>query len=417
MKNHDETATPHSIHPFRIQIPDADLADLRARLKRTRLPLASPAPGWERGVPAAYLKTLADYWGDAFDWRAEEAKLNQLPQFTTLIDGQTLHFLHVRSPEPNALPLVLHHGWPSSFVEFVKVVGPLTNPRAHGGDPADAFDLVVPSLPGFGFSVPVCEPGWQAARTARAIAVLMRRLGYDRYGVHGGDVGAAVAGAIGSAAPDQVVGVHFSTEPQTAVTVAAFMGDPAEAPGLTEAEREQIETLKCVSSDGAGYLQLQTTRPQTLAYALSDSPAFQLAFIAEKFKEWTDPERELPEQAVDRDQLLTNVALYWFTASGASAAHFLYENMHAQEWGREGTAPQGFAVFGKQSFTRKLVDPEHSAAHYREYDRGGHFPAMEVPELLTDDLRTFFRDHRTRSALAPPPPPPRPRPRDPRSRK
>ncbi|HEY6728472.1 MAG TPA: alpha/beta fold hydrolase [Polyangiaceae bacterium] len=391
MKNHEETLSPDSIHPFRVQVLDAELTDLRARLKRTRLPPPVPDYGWQRGVPADHLGALLDYWGGAFDWRAAEAQLNRWPQFTTEIDGQLIHFLHVRSPEPNALPLVLHHGWPSSFVEFLKIVGPLTDPRAHGGDPTDAFDLVVPSLPGFGFSVPVREPGWQAARTARALAVLMRRLGYDRYGVHGGDVGAAVAGALSSAAPDRVVGVHFSTEPQTAVTVAAFMGDPARTPGLTEAEREQVEALARVSSDGSGYLQLQTTRPQTLAYALTDSPAFQLAFIAEKFKEWTDPMHELPEQAVDRDQLLTNVALYWFTASGASAAHFLYENMHAQEWGGEGTAPKGFAVFGKQSFTRKLVDPEHRAAHYREYERGGHFPAMEVPDLLTQDLRTFFR--------------------------
>lgn len=394
MTHHDETLTQNTIHPFRVQIPDADLADLRVRLKRTRLPPPRAGFGWERGVPAAYLKDWMDYWGEAFDWRSEEAKLNQLPQFTTVIDDQTLHFAHVRSPAPNALPLILQHGWPSSFVEFSQLVGPLTNPRAHGGDPADAFDLVVPSLPGFGFSVP-CEAGWQAARTARALALLMRRLGYERYGVHGGDIGAAVAGALGSVASDQVVGLHFSTDPQTAVSFAGFMGDPAQTPGLTDTERERIEALKRVSSDGAGYLQLQATRPQTLAYALADSPAFQLAFVVEKFKEWTAPARELPEHAVDRDQLLTNIALYWFTASGASSAHFLYENMHAREWGGEGSAPRGCAVFGKESFTRKLIDPEERLLHYREYERGGHFPAMEVPELLVGDLRTFFRPTRS----------------------
>lgn len=391
MKHQNKSATPSSVLPFRVSIPEADLADLGARLGRTRLPPALPGIGWERGVPPTYLQTLTEYLGEAFDWRAQEAKLNQLPQFTTEIDGQTLHFAHVRSPEPNALPLVLHHGWPSSFVEFLKIVGPLTNPRAHGGDPRDAFDVVVPSLPGFGFSVPVREPGWQAARTARALAELMRRLGYGRYGVHGGDVGAAVAGATSAAAPDQVVGVHFSTDPQAAVTVAMFMGDPAETAGLTEAERDQIEALKRVSRDGSAYLQFQTTRPQTLAYALSDSPAFQLAFIVEKFREWTDADRELPEQAVDKDQLLTNFAIYWFTASGASSAQFLYENMHAQEWGGEGTAPKGLAVFGTRSFTRKLLDPERRLEHYSEFERGGHFPAMEVPELLTQDLRNFYR--------------------------
>ena len=391
MENQTKSATPSSILPFRVQVPDADLADLRARLARTRFPPAAPATGWERGAPPTYLKVLAEYMGGAFDWRAQEAKLNQHPQFTTEIDGQTLHFVHVRSPEPNALPLVLHHGWPSSFVEFLELVGPLTNPRAYGGNPSDAFDVVVPSLPGFGFSVPVREPGWQAARTARALAELMRRLGYHRYGVHGGDVGAAVAGATSAIAPEQVVGVHFSTDPQAAVTVAMFMGDPAQTPGLTEAERDQIETLKRVSTDGSAYLQFQTTRPQTLAYGLNDSPAFQLAFIVEKFKEWTDSGRELPEEAVDKDQLLTNAAIYWFTASGASAAQFLYENMHAREWGGEGTAPKGLAVFGAQSFTRKLLDPERRCEHYSEFERGGHFPALEVPELLTEDLRSFFR--------------------------
>jgi pimeloyl-ACP methyl ester carboxylesterase len=391
MENQNKSATPSSILPFRVAIPDADLADLRTRLARTRLPPAPLGVGWERGVPSSYLKPLAAYMSEAFDWRAQEARLNQLPQFTTEIDGQTLHFAHVRSPEPNALPLVLHHGWPSSFVEFLKIVGPLTNPRAHGGDPRDAFDVVVPSLPGFGFSVPVREPGWHAARTARALAELMRRLGYGRYGVHGGDVGAAVAGAISAVAPDQVVGVHFSTDPQAAVTVAMFMGDPAQLPGLTQTERDQIETLKRISSDGSAYLRFQTTRPQTLAYALSDSPAFQLAFIVEKFREWTDAGCELPEAAVDKDQLLTNVALYWFTGSGASSAQFLYENMHAREWGGEGTAPKGLAVFGTRSFSRKLIDPEHRCEHYSEFERGGHFPAMEVPELLTQDLRHFYR--------------------------
>lgn len=393
MKNPTENTRSSSIRPFHLQIPEADLADLQGRLRRTRLAPAIPGIGWERGMPADCLKKLTDYWSDTFDWRAEETRLNQLPQFTTEIDGQPLHFVHVRSPEPKAIPLLLLHGWPSSFVEFLKVVGPLTDPRAHGGDPADAFDIVIPSLPGFGFSTPVRDAGWHATRTARALAVLMRELGYDRYGAHGGDVGAAVAGALSAAAPEPVMGVHFSTDPPTAVTVAGFMGDAAQTPGLTPKEREQIEELKRRSADGSAYLQLQTTRPQTLAYGLCDSPVFQLAFIAEKFEEWTDPSLDL-ERAVDRDQLLTNIAIYWFTASGASAAHFLYENMHAREWGGEGSAPQGFAVFGQRSFARKLIDPEGRAVHYREYERGGHFPAMEVPELLTEDLRAFFHSLR-----------------------
>jgi pimeloyl-ACP methyl ester carboxylesterase len=382
------------IRPFRIAIPQDDVNDLRARLALTRWPDALPSTGWERGVPLHYLQDLAAYWHGGFDWRAQEALLNALPQFETDIDGQRIHFVHVRSRNADALPLVLLHGWPGSFVEFVRMMRPLADPGAHGGDPADAFHIIVPSIPGFGFSMPVRETGWTTGRAGRAFVTLMDRLGYERYGVHGGDIGAGVASAMAAAARGRVAGVHVASDPLSAVSFASFMGDPAEAPGLSPEEKARVEGMKQVTEDGKGYLQLQATRPQTLAYALTDSPAGQLAWIAEKFREWTDPAAELPEDAVDRDQLLTNVSLYWFTRSGASAAHFLYESMRAQEWGEEGGTPTGFAVFGADPIARRLMDPEHSIAHWSEFERGGHFPAMETPDLLAADIRAFFRNLR-----------------------
>jgi len=383
-----------SIQSFRIEIPRADLDDLRDRLARTRWPDELSGVGWSRGVPLDYLKGLTDYWRTGYDWRKHEAQLNKFPQFTTEIDGQDIHFLHVRSPHADALPLVLVHSWPGSFVEFTKMIEPLTDPRSHGGDAADAFHVIIPSIPGFGFSTPVREKGWTTGRTARAFAELMSRLGYERYGVHGGDIGAGVAGGMSPAAPDRVVGVHVTSDPPTAVSFALFSGDPAATPGLSAAEKERVEQMKQRSADGMGYLQIQTTRPQTLAYALNDSPVGQLAWIVEKFKEWTDPAADLPEDAVDRDQLLTNVSLYWFTGSGAWAAHALYESMHAQEWGEAGPAPTGWAVFGADPIARRLLDPEHKIKDWSEFERGGHFPAMEVPELLVGDLRNFFRQFR-----------------------
>jgi pimeloyl-ACP methyl ester carboxylesterase len=389
-----ERRSDMTIQPFTITIPQTALDDLRDRLARTRWPDELPGTGWSRGVPLGYLKELAEYWRTGYDWRVHEAKLNQFPQFTTEIDGQTIHFLHVRSPEPDALPLVLIHSWPGSIVEFMRMIGALTDPRAHGGDPADAFHVVVPSIPGFGFSVPVQEVRWTSGRIARAFAELMSRLGYERYGAHGGDIGAGVAGGLSPIDPDRVVGVHVTSDPPTAVSFAMFSGDPAANPGLSKAEKERVERMKQTSMDGMGYLQIQTTRPQTLAYALTDSPVGQLAWIAEKFKEWTDPAAELPEDAVDRDQLLTNISIYWFTRSGASAAHALYESMHAQEWGEEGPAPTGFAVFGADTIARRLMDPEHKIEHWSEFERGGHFPAMEAPDLLIGDVRAFFRRFR-----------------------
>jgi pimeloyl-ACP methyl ester carboxylesterase len=385
------------IHPFRIDIPQADLADLRSRLAATRWPDAYTADDWSRGVPLGYLKRLAAYWAGEFDWRAQEAALNEFPQFTTDIDGQRIHFFHVRSPEPGALPLILTHGWPSSPVEFTKVIGPLTDPRAHGGDPADAFHVVVPSLPGYGFSNPISEAGFNLFGVARYWAELMSRLGYDRFAAQGTDVGSGVAGMLPLTAPGRVVGVHLSG------TAAAPPFAPAlELDGLSPADRVRAEQFNRFREDGTGYLAIQSTRPQTLAYSLNDSPAGQLAWITEKFREATDPAAELPEDAVDKDQMLTNISLYWFTGSGASTAHAVYEGMRAwkelvaqqpggaESWAGQGP-PTGVAVFAADTTIRGLMDPQGAIKHWSEYDRGGHFAAMEAPDLLSQDIRTFFR--------------------------
>lgn len=387
------------IRQFRIEILQSDVDDLHTRLNRTRwfddLPGVS---GWSRGIPTSYLKELAEHWRTGFDWRAREAKLNELPQFVTEIDGQPIHFVHVRSAEPDALPLVLTHGWPSSFVEFLDVIGPLTDPRAYGGDPAVAFHVVLPSLPGFGFSTPLRRAGWgNLFKVAAAWAELMSRLGYERFAVQGGDVGAGVAGMLAMVAPDRLVGVHTNGP-----TAGYPFGPPLPTDGLSGLDLVRAERFNEYQRDGLGYLHLQATRPQTLAHLLTDSPAGQLAWIAEKFGEWTGPAASLPEEAVDRDQLLTNVSIYWFTGGGASAAHITFEGMQAfrqfiEEHGAGGgdpTAelgvPTGVAVFAADNSIRGLIDPARSLAHWSEYDRAGHFPAMEAPDLFVGDLRTFF---------------------------
>jgi epoxide hydrolase len=380
------------IRPFRIEIPQADLDDLADRLARTRWPDELPGVGWTRGVPVGYLRELAEYWRTSYDWRKHEARLNQHPQFTATIDGANLHFLHVRSPEPAATPLLLLHGWPGSVVEFLDLIGPLTDPAAHGGDPADAFHLVIPSLPGFGFSGPVAEPSLSYGRIAAVLVELMARLGYDRYGVQGGDVGAFVAPEVGRQAPGQVVGVHVNA------LVTFPSGDPAELSDLTEAEQQRMARMQHFQEDMMGYSHIQGTRPQTLAYGLTDSPAGQLAWIVEKFKEWTDPAAELPEDAVGRDHLLTNVSVYWFTATAGSSAGHYYDVAHdPSAWAprERGTVPTGVAVSLTQDVAvRKLAERDHNVVHWSEFDRGGHFAAMENPEFLVGDVRAFFRRFR-----------------------
>jgi pimeloyl-ACP methyl ester carboxylesterase len=384
-----------NVQPFQVGISQADLEDLQERLARTRWPDELPGVGWSRGVPLGYLKELAEYWQTGYDWREWEARLNEFPQFTTQIDGQNIHFLHVRSPEPDALPLIIIHGYPGSIMEFLEIIGPLTDPVSRGGDATDAFHVVAPSIPGFGFSTPVRETGWEMARTARAFAELMGRLGYERYGAQGGDVGAGIVGMLAGIDGDRVVAVHTNSDPLAVIGALDYLPEgAARLDSLSEADRAVVEQTRAISDQGSGYLKLQSNRPQTIAYSLTDSPVGQLAWIVENFKEWTDWAAELPEDAVDLDQLLTNVSIYWFTGTGASAARFLYETAHSTEWGAPGTAPQGWALFAAQPFVRAMMDPNHEIEYWSEFDRGGHFAAMETPDLLVGDVRRFFRRFR-----------------------
>jgi pimeloyl-ACP methyl ester carboxylesterase len=390
------------IRPFRIEVPQAALDDLHDRLARTRWPDELPGVDWRYGVPLDYLKELAAYWRTSYDWRQQEATLNAFPQFTTEIDGARVHFVHVRSPEPDALPLIMTHGWPGSIVEFMHIIGPLTDPRLHGGDPADAFHLVAPSIPGFGFSGPTRDTGWDNRRVARAWAELMRRLGYGRYGAQGGDWGSGISRDLGVLHPDTVIGVHLST------LFAPPSGDAAARAELTDVEQERLQASARFRAEGLGYAMIQATRPQTLAYGLTDSPVGQLAWITEKFKEWTDS-AERPEDAVDRDQLLTNVTVYWLTGTAGSSARLYYETAHTGTgtgWGGSpelSTVPTGVAVFPREiaPAIRRFAERTNNIVHWSEFDRGGHFAAMEAPDLLIGDVRAFFR--RFREAEAAPP--------------
>jgi epoxide hydrolase len=377
-----------NIRPFKIAIPQKELKDLQKRIEKTRWPSEIPGEGWTRGMPLDYTKKLADYWFTSFDWRKQEAALNSYPQFIAEIDGQPIHFLHVRSSEPNAIPLLLCHGYPSSFVDFIHMIDPLANPAAGGaGSGAEqAFHVVIPSLPGFGFSTPVASTGWEINRMANAFDQIMRQLGYERYGVHGGDIGAGLCEQLCIQAGERIIGSLVTTDPGA---IATEFTPPTHH--LTDDEKNRHEQLKAARREDFGYIQIQSTRPQTIAYSLTDSPVGQMAWIVEKFKEWTDPAKELPEDAVDIDHLLTNVSIYWFGRGGAGAAHFLYEAMHAAvAWGQTHDRPQGFVSFGKEPLVRRILDPEHKLAYWNEHDRGGHFPAMEAPDPLVGDIRAFF---------------------------
>jgi pimeloyl-ACP methyl ester carboxylesterase len=388
--------TSTDIRPFRIDVPPADLDDLHERLTRTRFPAALPGDSWATGVPVAYLRELVAHWRDVYDWRAQEALLNEQPQYTTVIDGQLVHFLHIRSPEPGALPLLLTHGWPGSFVEFLDVIGPLTDPVAHGGEAADAFHLVIPTLPGFGFSGPVAEQGWDTTRIAAAWAELMRRLGYDRYGVQGGDIGAGVSPEVARLVPSAVVGVHVNGSLGTPL----HGPDEQEQASLTELERDRVARVTAFMQEEFGYIAIQSTRPQTLAAALVDSPVGQLAWILDKCREWTHPRTALPDEVIDRDRLLTNVMIYWLTGTAGPAAYVGYAQESA--WGapkEPSGVPTGVLMLAHDVGIRRYAETENLITRWVDVtDRGGHFAALEEPQLLSEDIRAFFQTVRGSAA-------------------
>ncbi len=380
--------TTDEIRPFRIDVPQSQLDDLDRRLAAVRWPDEAPDAGWSHGIPLAYTQELTTYWRDEYDWRAQEARLNAFPQFRTVIDDHDVHFLHVRSAVPGALPLVLTHGWPGSVVEFLDVIGPLTDPAAHGGDPRDAFHVVVPTMPGFGWSGPT-PGGWSTKRVARAWVELMRRLGYDRYAAHGGDFGSAVSRELGLVDAEHVVAIHVTQLFSAAVTAeTADMSDPAERRAVEQGFRYEYEL--------GAYAMLQASRPQTLAYALTDSPVGQLAWIVERFKDWTDS-TDAPEDAVDRDALLTNVMTYWLNGTAGSSARYYRDG--AENWGEPdpaSTVPTAVAVTPQDigSPVRRIAEQNNAIVRWTEFDRGGHFAAMEEPDLVVADLRAAMRDYR-----------------------
>ncbi|MFE3177617.1 epoxide hydrolase family protein [Amycolatopsis sp. NPDC059090] len=373
--------------PFRIHIPQSDLDDLTRRLADTRWPDPFEDPAWELGIPVTEVQDLVEYWRLSFDWRAQEERINGFPQFTTTIDGANVHFLHLESPEPDAVPLLLTHGWPGSIVEFLDLIGPLADPRSYGGDPAVAFHVVVPSVPGFAFSGPTPDRGWGPARTARAWAELMTRLGYERFGTHGGDWGALISRELGLQFPDRIIGAHVTMVP------SAVARDEADLDGLSGDElakgQRSLEKSRAFQQTGIGYAMIQSTKPQTLAYGLTDSPAGQLAWIAEKFRAFSNTDHDL----IDRDDLLANVSIYWFTRTAASSAR-IYADQDVQ-WGAalpSSTVPTAVAVFPDDIGLplRKLAERTDRIVRWTEFPSGGHFPALEEPDLLIGDLRAFF---------------------------
>jgi epoxide hydrolase len=379
----DTTTAADAITPFRLAVPGADLDDLRDRLRRTRWPERETVDDWSQGIPLAYVRELCAHWADGYDWRATEARLNGLGQFRTVIDGLGIHGLHVRSPHEGALPLVLTHGWPGSVVEFLDIIGPLTDPVAHGGDAAEAFHVVCPSLPGYGFSDRPSRPGWSVERIARAWAELMRRLGYDRYGAQGGDWGSMVTADLGRLDPDHVAGIHLN------MVVARPSSDGGEP---TESELAALAAYDEHRRWGTGYSKQQSTRPQTLGYGLVDSPAGQCAWIVEKFWAWTDCEGH-PENALTRDQMLDNVMLYWLPATGASSARLYWESFTTPGL-QPVDVPVGCSIFPKEIIRppRRWAETRFTDLRYwNEVERGGHFAAFEQPGLFVDEVRSFFR--------------------------
>ncbi len=366
------------------------LADLQSRLATTRWPERETVGDWNQGVPLDRIKALCDYWARDYDWRRCEARLNALGQYRTRIDGLRIHFLHVRSRNPDAVPLILTHGWPGSVVEFLDVIGPLTDPVAHGADAADAFHVVVPSLPGFGFSDKPTTTGWGVERIATAWITLMKRLGYGRFFAQGGDWGAAITTAIGMRGRPECAGIHLNMP-----LIYPGKDDLAK---LTEAEQASVASMKFYRRSDSGYAKMQRTRPQTLGYGLTDSPAGQAAWIYEKFHAWTDNDG-VPESALTRDAMLDNIMLYWLPATAASSARLYWESLDSFRT-TPLALPVGVTIYPKEFSRPSRRWAERNFAniiHWNETDRGGHFAAFEQPDLFVAELRSCFRKIRATS--------------------
>ena len=382
---------PEAVRPITIGVPDAVLDDLQDRLARARLPDQIPGTAWEYGTDGDYLVELLAYWQDGFDWRAQERRLNEFDHFLTEIDGVDVHFIHQRSPNLDATPLLLTHGWPGSFVEFTELIGPLTDPAAHGGDATDAFHVVVPSLPGFGLSGKPAERGYGPERMADIEAALMERLGYDRYGAQGGDWGAIIGRSLAGHYPDNVIGFHSNF----------ILGGPGagagENGGATPEEMELRAERAAAFAEGRAYQNIQGTKPQTVGVGLNDSPAGLAAWIVEKFHGWSDNDGNV-ESAFTKDQLLTNITLYWVTGTITSSARIYYESRHTRSTRpvQYVEVPTAGAVFPKEIlFTpRAWAETGYNIVRWTVMPSGGHFAALEEPELLVDDIRAFFRELR-----------------------
>ena len=371
-----------SFEPFTVDVSDEVLDDLRDRLRRTRFPNAVDDIGWEQGTDLAYLRELVAYWADGFDWRAAEARINEWPQVTTRVDGQRIHLIHARSPEPDATPLLLVHGWPGSIVEFLDVLGPLTDPRAHGGDPGQAFHVVAPSLPGYTFSGPTHERGWTPRRIASAFAEIMAALGYERYVAQGGDWGSVVCANIADLDP-ACAAIHLNF----------VVARPPEGgqPELSAQDLEGLERMQRFRATGTGYQEIQGTKPQSLGYGLEDSPAGVAGWIVEKFREWSDCDGDV-ERSFTKDQLLTNITAYWATATATSSTRLYWETRQAGAGAlpqRRVTTPTAVSNFAGEitRMPRSWVEAAYELVRWTDIPKGGHFAAMEVPDLFVPEVR------------------------------
>ena len=374
--------------PFVISVSDDEIADLKERLEKTRWTDNLPDVGWDYGIDANLIKDLAEYWKNEFDWRSFETYLNSFENLTTDIDGQRIHTIHERSNNPDALPLLISHGWPGSIVEFLDVIGPLTNPQDHGGDESDAFHVIVPSLPGYGLSGPTSERGWGPTRIARAFAELTKKLGYDRYGVQGGDWGSIISREICRVAPKNVTGCHITMLP------GGPLGKSDDMEDITDIEQQLLNRGAWYQAEDNGYFRIQQTKPQTLGTGLNDSPAGLLAWITEKFYGWTDNDGDL-FSTIDKDKLLANVSLYWFTGTINSSTRIYYEMFKTlePEFGATGETPVGGSVFPYELMMprRRWVEDSMNLVLWAEHEKGGHFASLETPEVFVEDVRECFR--------------------------